>query len=498
MKIGSVVSGSVLKGIDARLELENPEELKVGYPVIVEGKKYDFYCIVKDIYNPPVEIVERIAGSGLHDTVPLSGHNPTSVFSKASLKPIQLIDEDGKLFEPETIPSYLSNVRTAGKEDVNKIYRITEYTMNIGTLRGVPEFEIPLDYEKLTEKPFAIFGRTGMGKSILCKIVCNSILLKDVSSVFIFDMHSEYGTFSESDNTPGLKFFFPEKVEMFTLDPSNRGAKPLLIDSTNIRPEDIIVAFQDLSSPMIDTLYIINNKRKNDLISEIREATIEKYPSIHLSALQALQRRIMRLNRFGFVMEGKDTFNQMITLIKNRKSIVLDFGKYGRDPMSYLFIANIIARRLYNEYSEKSEKEYPRLVLFLEEAHKFLAPRIASYTTFDKLARETRKFNLILSLIDQRPSRIDEEVRSQLANRLILSMKELSDIESALAGVPGRSVWSNIVSTIPARTLLLIGDAIRVPTVVDIMDYNKMKTILNKFNKDDIDEIAKQSDKIFG
>jgi hypothetical protein len=386
-------------------------------------------------------------------------------------------------------------VRTAEKGDVDKIYTKNEHTMDVGTLRGVPEFEIPLIYEKLTEKPFAIFGRTGMGKSILCKIVCNSILTKNVSSVFIFDMHSEYGTFSKTDNTPGLNFFFPEKVEMFTLDPGNREAKPFIIDSKNIRPEDIIIAFQDLSSPMIDALYIINRKRKNDLISEIKNATIEKYPNVHPSALQALQRRIMRLNRFGFVMEGNDTFNQMITLIKNGKSIVLDFGKYGRDAMSYLFIANIIARRLYNEYSEK---DYPRLVLFLEEAHKFLAPGIAGYTIFDRLARETRKFNLILALIDQRPSRIDEEVGSQLANRLILSMKEPSDVESALAGVPDKTLWKDIVVSVPARTLLLLGDAIRVPTVVDIMDYNKMRTSLNKFNKKDIDEIAKHSGKIFG
>jgi len=182
-------------------------------------------------------------------------------------------------------------------------------------------------------------------------------------------------------------------------------------------------------------------------------------------------------------------------LIKNGKSIVLDFGKYGRDAMAYLFLANIIARRLYNEYSEN---DYPRLVLFLEEAHKFLAPEIAGYTIFDRLARETRKFNLILALIDQRPSRIDEEVGSQLANRLILSMKEPSDIESALAGVSDKSVWKDIVATIPARTLLLLGDAIRVPTVVDIMDYNKMRTSLSGFNKKDIDKIAKQSDKIFG
>ncbi len=101
-------------------------------------------------------------------------------------------------------------------------------------------------------------------------------------------------------------------------------------------------------------------------------------------------------------------------------------------------------------------------------------PGIATYTIFSKLARETRKFNLILALVDQRPSKIDDEVRSQLANRLIMSLKEPSDVTSALAGVPDRAMWENIVSTIPARVVAVLGDAIRIPTVIDVMHYNDM------------------------
>ena len=169
--------------------------------------------------------------------------------------------------------------------------------------------------------------------------------------------------------------------------------------------------------------------------------------------------------------------------------------------MAYLFIANVLARRLYDLYTEHNE-EYPRLVLFLEEAHKFLAPGIASYTIFNKLAREMRKFNLILALVDQRPSRIDDEVRSQLANRLVLSLKEPGDISSALAGIPDRGVWENIIGTIPPRTIGLFGDAVRIPTVIEVMEYNQknMKKHIvgdEKMTEDDLNDIAKNVDEIF-
>src|SRR5207247_1881629 len=143
------------------------------------------------------------------------------------------------------------------------------------------------------------------------------------------------------------------------------------------------------------------------------------------------------------------------------------------DPMVYLFVANVISRRLFDLYTERNA-EFPRLLLFLEEAHKFLDPAVADLApTFSRLARETRKFNLILALIDQRPARISDEVRSQLANRFVMSLKEPNDVEAALAGVPDKGMWTNILSKIPLRTVAVMGDAIRIPTVIDVMEYNE-------------------------
>ena len=132
----------------------------------------------------------------------------------------------------------------------------------------------------------------------------------------------------------------------------------------------------------------------------------------------------------------------------------------------------MVSRRLFEAYTERNE-ELPRLTLFLEEAHKFLGPEVASFTIFGRLARETRKFNLILALVDQRPSRISDEVTSQLANRLVLSLKDPLDLERALSGVADRSMWEAIVRTIPVQVVAVIGDAIRIPTVLNVLEYSE-------------------------
>ena len=56
-----------------------------------------------------------------------------------------------------------------------------------------------------------------------------------------------------------------------------------------------------------------------------------------------------------------------------------------------------------------------------------------------------------------------------------MSLKEPSDVESALAGVPDKGMWVNIVAKLPLRTVAVLGDAIRIPTVIDVLEYEDLK-----------------------
>ncbi len=374
MKIGEIVAASVIDGLVAKLQLGNPEELKIAFPVIVEGARYDFYCLVEDVLNEESDIADQLAGSTIADVIvprpeTHEGYGGPIFYSKAKLRMIQLVDrETKKLSEPQTIPPYFSSCRHATRDDVELIYEVTDTSATLGTITGVEPFHVQLDMKKLVEKPFAIFGRTGTGKSILNKLVCAGILSKDVGSVLIFDMHSEYGVFSATDKTEGLKFFFPGKVEIFSLDPKNREAKPFVLDTGMITPEDLIVALQDLTAPMVDTLYEIAKTRGGqDLISAVKEATMEMLGSerAHEMTLQGLKRRIGRLDRLPFLKpmkEGKDAFAHILAAIRAGKSVVLDFGDYGTDQMVYLFVANILSRRLFDLYTEQNEDPGDRAV----------------------------------------------------------------------------------------------------------------------------------------
>ncbi len=515
MKIGEIVAASVIDGLVAKLQLGNPEELRIAYPVIVEGARYDFYCLVEDVLNEPNEIADQLAGSTISDVIvprpeTHEGYGGPIFYSKAKLRMIQIIERETKILsEPQTIPPYFSECRHATKQDVERIYEPTDTSVTLGTITGIEPFYVQVDMKKLVEKPFAIFGRTGTGKSILNKLVCTGILARNAASVLIFDMHSEYGVYSKTDGTEGLKYYFPSKVETFSLDPKNKEARPFVLDTAEITPSDLIIALQDLSSSMADLLFEINKTRgSRDIISAIRESSVEMLGQerAHEMSLQGLKRRIGRLDRLPFLKEmkegQKDAFNHMMATIREGKSVVLDFGDFGTDQMVYLFVANVLSRRLFDLYVEQNE-DYPRLVLFLEEAHKFLDPRIAEYSIFSRLARETRKFNLILALIDQRPSRIDDEVRSQLANRLVMSLKEPSDVESALAGVPDKGMWVNIVAKLPLRTVAVLGDAIRIPTVIDVLEYEDLK--VRKYllppeavDEDTMTEIGDRADDVLG
>lgn len=507
MKIGEIVSASVLGNLEAKLQLDNPEDLRISYPVIVEGQNYDFYCLVHDIVNERSDIAERLAGSRIRDTVMPSGmeegYGGPLFYAKALLRPIQLIDKaTGQLSEPQTIPPYFSDARHAQEADVELIYEQTPTSAPLGTIRGVAPFYVHLDFAKLTEKPFAIFGRTGMGKSILNKLVCLGVLAKEAGSVLVFDMHGEYGVYSRTDKTEGLKFYFPERVEVLSLDPQNREGRPFLINPEEITPEDLVVALRDLNQNMIDALYEIHKRSRTDLITAVETAQPEEYDEskVHPTVLNALKRRLRRLERLPFLRKGaKDAFATVAALIREGKSLVLDFGDFGTDEMVYLFVANVLSRRLFELYTERNE-EFPRLVVFLEEAHKFLDPTLAGYTIFSKLARETRKFHLILALVDQRPSKIDDEVRSQLANRLVMSLKEPNDVTSALVGVPDRSMWENIISTIPARVVAVLGDAIRIPTVLDVMRYDDLNVrehlLPEAVTHEALDRLAKRADDV--
>jgi len=181
-------------------------------------------------------------------------------------------------------------------------------------------------------------------------------------------------------------------------------------------------------------------------------------------------------------------------------NVVLEFGRF-RDITSYILVANMLSRRIYAQYQarmeramgEDSAKPTP-LVITIEEAHKFLNPELANQTIFGTIAREMRKYNVTLLVIDQRPSGIDEEVMSQIGTKITCLLDNERDIDSVLAGVSGKSELKSVLAKLAAKQQALVfGHAVPMPVVFRSREYGSAESykefIPSKPTEKDIEDL---------
>ena len=111
-------------------------------------------------------------------------------------------------------------------------------------------------------------------------------------------------------------------------------------------------------------------------------------------------------------------------------------------------------------------------MITIEEAHKFLSPDIASQTIFGTIAREMRKHNVTLLVVDQRPSGIDDEIMSQLGTKITCLLDNEKDLDSVLTGVSGNRKLRSVLSRLESKQQALIfGHSVPMPMVIKVRDY---------------------------
>ena len=523
-KMGEVCAADTDDVITLKIK-NRPDDLKIGQPVIIETQKTSeellYYCLINRLYYPKNDLAEKFANSPFTGLIPpsqIDGVRGKEFYGLADLNCLKLINSKEGILEVmrefDTIPPIFSKGREVKKEEINLIYKTSEHSESPGTLRGF-QYEIPIDFEVLVKKPYGLFGRTGMGKSILNKILCLYILKHQVSQLLLFDMQGEYGMVSRADKSKGLKFYFHDKIQIYRLgelekeDESLDDSESFIIYKDNITSGDIIASAQTLKEPSINELIRIENLMKDgdlddnnllDAINNISKDDIDEH-DINPLSLRALRNRIIRFDRYNFLIdrpesEREDSLKDIFNKLLDGKSIVIDFGKFGTTMHLYFFIANMITRRLYNIYSQKEdESELPPLVVVVEEAHKFLKSNLIRHTIFDRIAREMRKFQLTLAFVDQRPSQIDDEVYSQIANSFIMSMNNDKDIDQVVKTLQNSKTYRGIISGLLKRQCFVFGDAIAVPTIMDVLNYNDESLVKTKLDsKELLSETLKKID----
>jgi len=207
--------------------------------------------------------------------------------------------------------------------------------------------------------------------------------------------------------------------------------------------------------------------------------------NIHDSTYRNLRRGLENLRRFPFLVPHApdNPVKRILEYLDRGINVILEFGRFD-DFAAYILVANLLSRRIYAQYREKAEKamggdvapSHP-LVISIEEAHRFLNPELANRTIFGRIAREMRKYNVTLLVIDQRPSGIDDEVMSQLGTKITCLLDDERDIDSVLTGVAGKSELKSVLSKLETKQQALIfGHSVPMPVVVKTREYGSAES----------------------
>jgi DNA helicase HerA-like ATPase len=503
-RLGIVVSGSLNRGVEVRLDSSaSVEDMAVGHYVTIEGQKQRFFGMITDVSLGVID--QKLTLTPPDTSDPFTTEVLVGTSTYGMLHVLSMLTIGGNVTsllegpQPvKTVPGHFSTVNLASQRDVELVFGSEdERKFYIGTPLDM-ETKICLNLEELVKRSNGIFGKSGTGKTFLTRLLLIGMLQKGTAASLVFDMHSEYGW--EGRNEQGvkvkaLKQLFPEKVAVFTLDEESSRRRRVSTDFVvrigydEIEPEDIGLLRQtlNLTEPAIEAVYQLAKKfgsnwlpRTLDINDSEEAKNLFKELNIHESTIQNLKRGLSTLKRLRFLEEtaSDNAVKRILEYLDRGINVVLEFGRYS-DITTYILVANLLSRRIYSRYQERTEKAsggditppHP-LVITIEEAHKFLNPELASQTIFGTIAREMRKYNVTLLVIDQRPSGIDDEIMSQIGTKITCLLDNDRDIDSVLAGVSGKSELKSVLSRLESKQQALIfGHAVPMPVVIKTRDY---------------------------
>jgi DNA helicase HerA-like ATPase len=508
-RLGIVVGGSLSKGLDVKLDRPAVVEgMAVGRYVVVRGQTgRRFFSIITDVAldstNPAIEKTPPDTSDPFLAQV----YQGTSAFGRLEISPMLVLGEGSDEPKPvKTVPAHFSPVYEATEEDVDHVFGAEdERHFYVGTPLDMENVRVHLNLERLVERSSGVFGKSGTGKTFLTRMLLAGIIKQNVAVNLIFDMHNEYGWESQAEGrhrVKGLRQIFTSGVSVMTLDPESsrrRGSKVdfvVRIGYDQIEPEDVdmLSSLMGLSDVQIGALYFLRRRLGRGwiekLLAEGDDAEAEgpteldlllDEGKLHGGTLGAIQRKLGLFRRFDFLQPQvhEDVVGRIMDYLDRGVHVILEFGRFGSTLEAYILVANYLTRRIHSRYVHRKEaalgqqSEEPRpLVITIEEAHKFLDPAIARQTIFGTIARELRKYNVTLLIVDQRPSGIDEEVMSQVGTRVTALLDNEADIRAVFTGVSGAGELRQVLARLDTRQqALILGHAVPMPVVVQTRLY---------------------------
>lgn len=374
--------------------------------------------------------------------------------------------------------------------------------------------------DKFFQRHASILGSTGSGKSWAVALLLEKASQLNYPNILVLDMHGEYTPLTEEKGfAQGFKIAGPGDLDS---DDENIIRLPYWLLNRD-EMLSMILDRSDQNAPNQAsrfTLHVRNLKEKTldandkgdvketftvdspipykleDLVKLLKKDDTDKGVGATGKPVKGqwegkLTRFVSRLEakiedrRYGFMFKPTDGTNdyswladlasRLIGTDGNNKGIkIIDFSEVPSDVLPV--VAGTFARLLYDlQFWLEPEKRTP-FVLVCDEAHIYLpvkndadAVEKQALATFERIAKEGRKYGVSLVVVSQRPSDVSRTILSQCNNFLVLRLTNDADQNVVRKLMPDSMIGlTDMLPLLDIGEALLLGDAILLPTRIKL------------------------------
>lgn len=396
-----------------------------------------------------------------------------------------------------------------------------EERLKLGTFVADRSAEAIASGDRFFQRHAAILGSTGSGKSWAVALILERAAKLKYPNIVVFDMHGEYATLADKtkggyaqrfriagpgdltapkDDALFLPYWLLNRDEMLSmiLDRSDQNA-PNQASRFTLHVRDLKGATLDSAGkPKVKETFTVDSPIPyaiSDLVALLTKDNITKGVGKNGAAVKGdwedkLTRFLSRLEaklddrRYGFMFspppEALDygwLAKQIIKLLRADSGNgikIIDFSEVPADVLPV--VTGTLARLLYEIQFWMNANSRTPITLLCDEAHLYLpvkddadSVQRQALWSFERIAKEGRKYGFSLLVVSQRPSDVSRTILSQCNNFLALRLTNDSDqnvikrlMPDSLAGLTA------MLPLLDTGEALLLGDAVLLPTRIKL------------------------------
>lgn len=163
--------------------------------------------------------------------------------------------------------------------------------------------------------------------------------------------------------------------------------------------------------------------------------------------------------------------NELVMLSPNKRCQIINFVLEDIDDRMAKALTKIYSRLIFKFSRNLKERGAFPIHIMLEEAHRYVQKdfdnKTLGYNIFERIAKEGRKYGVIIDLITQRPTELSETVLSQCTNFLIFKINHPTDLDYIEKMVP--NISQDIIEkqkSLQSGTCIAFGKMMKLPMIV--------------------------------